>query len=89
MFAEIYASAPDAACCVGMLVDAALCTGHARLARDHEWVLNEKRLLDRAGLADVQQLVRSPGATPAELSATVAAVSRALDVEPLNRNERR
>jgi predicted nucleotidyltransferase len=84
MFAESYASASDTACCAGMLVDAALCVGHARLAQRREWVLNEKRLLDRAGLADIQQLLASPGGTSADLTATVEAISHALDVRPLN-----
>ena len=63
MFARGYAPAADVACCAGMLVDAALCIGHARLARRREWVLNLTLLLARAGLTDAQH-----GCTAAEPS---------------------
>jgi predicted nucleotidyltransferase len=83
MFAQIHADSGDAVCCVGMLANAILCSAHARLAERREWVLNEKRLVERAGLDEAQALLASPGATPAELAATVAAVSATLRVEPL------
>jgi predicted nucleotidyltransferase len=83
MFAESYAEAADAVCCCGMLATAALSVAHARLAARREWVLNEKRLLDRAGLGDVQRLLARAGTTPAELTATVTAVALALGATPL------
>ncbi|ADB51390.1 nucleotidyltransferase family protein [Conexibacter woesei] len=82
MFAERYAETGDAVCCSGMLVDAALCTAHARLAQRREWVLNEKRLLARAGLGDLQRLLPS-AAAERDLAATVAAFGRALEADPL------
>jgi predicted nucleotidyltransferase len=84
MFAEIHASAGDATACAGMLADAVLSAGHARLAEQHEWVLNEKRLVERAGLAEVQPLLAAPGATSAELAVTTAALAGALGVPPLS-----
>lgn len=66
------------------LADAALSEAHARLAERSEWVLNEKRLVARAGLGDVQPLMGAPGSTSAELTATVAAVAERLAVEPLH-----
>lgn len=84
MFATTHAETGDGACCVGMLVDAALCTAHARLARRREWALNEKRLLQRAGLDDVQRLL-SPAASPgSDLAAVVAAVASVLGADPLS-----
>jgi predicted nucleotidyltransferase len=83
MFAGGHAKAGDAVCCAGMLVDAALCTAHARLAQRREWVLNEKRLLRRAGLADLQPLLSPAAAAGPDLTAVVAAVSRALEATPL------
>ena len=83
MFAQTYAGAGDAVCCSGMLAGAILCTAHARLAERHEWVLNEKRLVQRAGLDEVQKLLASAGATSAELAATVATVSATLGVKAL------
>ncbi len=66
-----------------MLAQAVLCVAHARLARRREWVLNEKRLVERAGLEEVQSSLARPGATSAELAATVAAVSTTVGAEPL------
>ena len=67
-----------------MLADAVLSAAHARLAERHEWVVNEKRLVERAGLAEVQPLLAAPGAGSAGLAATVAAVAGALGVPPLS-----
>ncbi|MDW5596417.1 nucleotidyltransferase domain-containing protein [Conexibacter stalactiti] len=83
MFAAGYAESGDAVCCTGMLVDAALCTAHARLAERREWGLNEKRLLQRAGLGELQRLLAPGAAGDAGLPATVAAVSAILRVDPL------
>ncbi len=84
MFAETHAAAADAVCCAGMLADAVLSAAHARLAERRQWALNEKRLVERAGLAEVQPLLASPGATSAELATTVAAVAGELGVPPLS-----
>jgi predicted nucleotidyltransferase len=80
MFASAHAGAGDAVACTGMLALAVLCGGHARLAGRREWVLNEKRLVARAGLEDVQSVLARPSA---ELGATVARVAELLGVEPL------
>ena len=83
MFAQAHADAGDVVPCAGMLAQATLCMAHARLAARREWVLNEKRLVRRAGLEDLEATLAGPGATPTELAASVAAVSTALGVEPL------
>ncbi len=83
MFAGAYAVAGDAVCCTGMLASATLCAAHARLAQRREWVLNEKRLVQRAGLEQTQTVLAAPGATSAELCASVAAVTSTLGIEPL------
>lgn len=83
MFASSHAVAGDAVCCAGMLAQAVLCVAHGRLAARGEWVLNEKRLVQRAGLDDLQAALASAGATSSELVASVAAVSAGLGVEPL------
>jgi predicted nucleotidyltransferase len=77
MFAAIHARAADAVPCSGMLACAVLAVAHARLAERREWALNEKGLVRRAGLAEVEALLVG--------SADVAAVSAALGVEPLAR----
>jgi hypothetical protein len=43
---------------VGALATAALQTAHAVLAARGEWVTNEKRLLERAGLREIDEVVR-------------------------------
>ena len=83
MFAQAHADAGDVVPCAGMLAQATLCVAHGRLAERREWVLNEKRLVRRAGLGDLQATLARPGATPTELAASVVAVSTALGVEPL------
>jgi hypothetical protein len=83
MFAQLHGRAGDAVCCTGMLANAILCVAHARLAERREWVLNEKRLVQRAGLEDVEALLARPGASGSELAATVAAVSTTIGAEPL------
>lgn len=83
MFAHGHARAGDAVCCTGMLVDAVLCVAHARLAARREWALNEKGLVQRAGLDEAQALLAAAGATPSELGVTVAAVGGVLGVAAL------
>jgi predicted nucleotidyltransferase len=84
MFAAAHARAADAVCCAGMLAHAVLCAAHARLAERRAWVLNEKRLVQRAGLDEAQALLARPGVTAAELAATVASVAEVLRTEPLS-----
>jgi hypothetical protein len=40
-----------------------LAAAQGRLAAAGTWVLNEKRLVEQAGMAEVQDLVTKPGAT--------------------------
>jgi predicted nucleotidyltransferase len=79
MFAGIHADAADAVACVGMLAHATLCAAHARLAARRQWVLNEKRLVARAGLGKTQRLMSEPD----NLGSRVAALADALGLEPL------
>jgi predicted nucleotidyltransferase len=67
MFAGMHA---EGVASVGMLAHAVMCAAHARLADRREWVMNEKGLVERAGLESVQ--LRG-----------VDAVSEALGIEPL------
>jgi len=47
--------------CIGLLSEAACRTAHAILAHRAEWVTNEKRMLDAAGLRAVDRLVSGLG----------------------------
>lgn len=82
-FAHGYARAGDAVCCIGMLSKAVLCVAHARLAERREWVLNEKRLVQRAELGDADGLLARAGETASALEATVVEVTDLLRVPPL------
>jgi predicted nucleotidyltransferase len=82
MFARAHAAAGDVVACVGMLAQAVLCVAHARLARRHEWVLNEKRLVRRAGLDDVHAALAHAGTSSAELISLSARVADMLELTP-------
>ena len=71
--AEQHARAGRVAQCAGQVAVAATQRAHAVLAARGEWVTNEKRLLDRAGLRAVDDLVLGLGADPAALLGVVAA----------------
>jgi hypothetical protein len=58
--------------CVGLLAQATSQAAHAVLAARGEWVTNEKQLLTRAGLRDVDQLIA--GADAADLGRLTDAV---------------
>jgi hypothetical protein len=59
-FAEVHAGREDRVACLANLCQAVLATGQGRLAAAGEWVLNEKRLVQRAGLSDVQERLGQP-----------------------------
>lgn len=58
----------------GALATAAAQSAHAVLAARGEWVTNEKRLLERAGLREVDAVVAALRADPGALADAVAAV---------------
>ncbi len=57
----------------GAVATAALHTGHAVLAERGEWVTNEKQLLTRAGLRDVDTVIAGMRPCPESLTAAIAA----------------
>lgn len=74
-YARGHASAGRLAQCVATLTVAALQTAHAALAARGEWVTNEKRLLDRAGLRALDAIV-ADAATRPDPAALLAACDR-------------
>ncbi len=80
-FARLHAQGDDVVCCTGMLANAVLCASHARLAERREWALNEKRLVERADLGELQALVARAGTQ--ELDDGVDAVAEALGIASL------
>ena len=57
--------------CAGLVAQAASQTAHAVLAAAGEWVTNEKPLLTRAGLRQVDQFIAAAGQDPAALPGVV------------------
>ncbi|MBD0844510.1 nucleotidyltransferase domain-containing protein [Streptomyces sp. TRM68416] len=55
----------------GALATAAVQAGHGVLAARGEWVTNEKRLLERAGLREIDAIVESLSPAPETLTAAV------------------
>lgn len=64
--------------CAGAAARACVEAAHAILAARGEWVTNEKRLLSRAGLRGLDELVASMSADPAALSAALDRCAAAL-----------
>jgi hypothetical protein len=59
-FADVHAGRGDRVACLANLCQAVLAAAQGRLAAAGEWVLNEKRLTQRAGLASVQDRLAQP-----------------------------
>ncbi|MUM16349.1 nucleotidyltransferase domain-containing protein [Mycobacterium sp. CBMA271] len=66
-----YAPYGQVAQCAGLLTVAAMEYAHGALAARGEWVTNEKRLLDRAGLSDVHRILAALSPDPATLTRAV------------------
>ena len=60
-FAEVHARRRDRVACLANLCQAVLAAAQGRLAAAGEWVLNEKRLVERAGLGRVHDRLGQPG----------------------------
>jgi len=58
--AGVHAERQDSVACLANLCQAVLAAAQGRLAAAGEWVLNEKRLVERAGLASVQDRLERP-----------------------------
>jgi hypothetical protein len=70
---SVHAVAGHLADCVGGIARAACETAHAVMAASGQWVLNEKALLDRAGLRGVDQVLANLTADPAVLTSAIDA----------------
>jgi predicted nucleotidyltransferase len=60
-FAAVHGGREDTAACLANLCQAVLAAAQGRLVAAGEWVLNEKRLVQRAGLGSVQKRLNQPG----------------------------
>ncbi|HEY0096858.1 MAG TPA: hypothetical protein VGB96_21200, partial [Archangium sp.] len=78
--ARMRAERGDMVGAMGQAAKAAIEKAHAVLAEQHTWVLNEKRILERAGLAGVHALF-TQAPRREELVGWVSTVRAALGVE--------
>jgi len=76
-----FARRGDVTICAGLLAKAAVQAAQARMAERAEWVLNEKEILIRAGLAEASAVLGAVGSTVEELSESVARMEVALQIE--------
>jgi hypothetical protein len=60
-FADVYAGRQDRVACLANLCQAVLATAQGRLAAAGQWVLNEKRLTERAGFDAILDWLAQPG----------------------------
>jgi hypothetical protein len=74
-FARYNGARGERVTCLANLTQAVLAAGHARLAEAGEWVINEKHLVSRAGLADARDRL----ADTADLGALVRDVAGMLE----------
>jgi hypothetical protein len=78
LHADSYAVRGEIAGCTGSLARAVMAVAHARLAEQGRWVLNEKRMVQWAGLADAEKLLAYVGETPEALQQTVEQMRKLL-----------
>src|SRR5262249_44047876 len=76
--ADDHAHRGDVIGCTANLTLAVLATGQARCAERAEWVLNEKGLVARSGLAAAASILAAPGHEPAPLREAVRRVESLL-----------
>ena len=72
-FADAHAERQDRVACLANLCQAVLATAQGRLAADGQWVLNEKRITERAGLHALQDRLEPPGPDLSRLVSDVRA----------------
>jgi hypothetical protein len=76
-FADVHAGRQDRVACLANLCQAVLATAQGRLAASGEWVLNEKRITERAGLHALQDRLAQPDR---DLSTLVSEVRACLEL---------
>ena len=77
-FADVYAGRQDRVACLANLCQAVLAAAQGRLAAAGEWVLNEKRLVRRAGLDGIQDRLAQP---TQDLGALVSDIRACLELK--------
>jgi len=76
-FADVYARRGDRVACLANLCQGVLAAAQGRLAAAGEWALNEKRIVERAGLSALQERI---GRSDRDLAALVHGVAASLEL---------
>jgi hypothetical protein len=76
--AGAHAGRGDAVATVGNLAVATLSEAQARMAEQRQWALNEKGIVEGAGLGSTAAMLAEAGSSGAQLTATVSAVEGTL-----------
>jgi predicted nucleotidyltransferase len=82
LYADGYAKRGEVTACTGALAVAVMAAAQARLAERGEWALNEKGLVQRAGLGAADALLSATGGDAERLGQTVAGVRGLLGLLP-------
>ena len=69
-----YAARGQVAECTAIVTWAAMCVAHAVLAERGQWCVNEKSMLERAGLRGIDDIVLALSSDPSELTRSVTEV---------------
>ncbi len=80
--ADAAAVTADRVLTAGLLAKAAIAVAQACLAERGEWALNEKRIVQRAGLAETELVLAAIGESPVELRRSVGRMREVLHVAP-------
>jgi hypothetical protein len=75
---SVFAGRGDALGCAGSLARAVIEAAHARLATKGAWALNEKRIVQQAGLGHLTAHFANLGRTPSQLQHAVQTITEAL-----------
>ena len=78
--AEVHASRSDLVGTVANMGRAIIMEAQARLAERRTWVLNEKGIVEKAGLSDAAAVLPGAGSTAPELQSSVDELRRILEV---------
>jgi hypothetical protein len=81
LVAEETAARGDAVAVAGLLARALIAVAQARLAARGAWVLNEKGIIERAGLEEAADVLTAVGWTTRRLGASVARMRELLRLE--------
>jgi len=73
--AAAHAERGDVTAAVANMARAIITEAQALLAERHQWVLNEKSIVERAGLGGAHEVFVDPGGTPEELGVSIGIVS--------------